>query len=115
MGWLDGKRALVAGAGSGIGRAVLAAFEAEGARVAALELDPAKAGRLAEEMPGCVVTQGDATALAGARAAVGAAAGAFGAWTSWSTASGSSTSTAGWPTSTTTSSTRPSTRCSRST
>ena len=44
MGWLDGKRALVAGAGSGIGRAVLAAFEAEGARVAALELDPAKAG-----------------------------------------------------------------------
>ena len=44
MGWLDGKRALVAGAGSGIGRAVLAAFESEGARVAALELDPAKAG-----------------------------------------------------------------------
>jgi len=33
MGWLDGQRALVAGAGSRIGRAVLAAFEAEGARV----------------------------------------------------------------------------------
>ena len=30
MGWLDAKRALVAGAGSGIGRAVLAAFGAEG-------------------------------------------------------------------------------------
>ena len=39
MGWLDGKRALVVGAGSGIGRAVLAAFLAEGARVAALERD----------------------------------------------------------------------------
>jgi NAD(P)-dependent dehydrogenase (short-subunit alcohol dehydrogenase family) len=78
MGWLDGKRALVAGAGSGIGRAVLAAFESEGARVAALELDPAKAARLAAELPGCVVTRGDATVLADARAAVGAAAGAFG-------------------------------------
>jgi len=46
MGWLDRKRALVAGAGSGIGRAVLAAFGAEGARVGALERDEAKAGRL---------------------------------------------------------------------
>ena len=44
MGWLDGKRALVVGAGSGIGRAVLDAFGAEGARVAALERDEAKAG-----------------------------------------------------------------------
>ncbi len=41
MGWLDGKRALVVGAGSGIGRAVLDAFRAEGAQVAALELDEA--------------------------------------------------------------------------
>jgi NAD(P)-dependent dehydrogenase (short-subunit alcohol dehydrogenase family) len=78
MGWLDGKRALVVGAGSGIGRAVLAAFGAEGARVAALERDPVKATRLADEVPGCVVSQGDATSLADARAAVGAAAGAFG-------------------------------------
>jgi len=58
MAWLDGKRALVAGAGSGIGRAVLGAFAAEGARVAALELDEAKAGRLAAELPGSVVTRG---------------------------------------------------------
>ena len=50
MGWLDGKRALVVGAGSGIGRAVLTAFHEEGAHVAALELDEGKAaasGRVA--------------------------------------------------------------------
>ena len=70
MGWLDGKRALVVGAGSGIGRAVVTAFHAEGARVGALELDQAKAGRLATEMPDCVVRRGDATSLADARAAV---------------------------------------------
>ena len=73
MGWLDGKRALVAGAGSGIGRAVAGAFAAEGAGVAALEVDPAKCARLAAELTGCVVHRGDATSLADARAAVGAA------------------------------------------
>jgi NAD(P)-dependent dehydrogenase (short-subunit alcohol dehydrogenase family) len=78
MAWLDGKRALVVGAGSGIGRAVLDAFRSEGAQVAALELDEAKAGRLAAELPGCVVSRGDATALADARAAVRAVADGFG-------------------------------------
>ena len=53
MGWLDGKRALVVGAGSGIGRAVAVAFRGEGARVAVLERDAGKAGRLADELPGC--------------------------------------------------------------
>jgi NAD(P)-dependent dehydrogenase (short-subunit alcohol dehydrogenase family) len=76
--WLDGKRALVVGAGSGIGRAVLDAFGAEGAQVAALELDPAKAGRLAASRPGCVVVRGDATVLADARAAVRAVTQSFG-------------------------------------
>ena len=56
MGWLDGKRALIAGAGSGIGRAVLDAFAAEGAQVGALERDPAKAARLTDERPDCVVS-----------------------------------------------------------
>ena len=78
MGWLDGKRALVAGAGSGIGRAVLDAFRAEGAQVGALELDPAKAARLTDERPDCVVSQGDATSLTAARAAVDAVTSSFG-------------------------------------
>ena len=78
MGWLDGKRALVAGAGSGIGRAVLGAFQEEGARIAAIELDNHKAERLAVELPGCVVSPGDATAATDARAAVRKAVGAFG-------------------------------------
>jgi NAD(P)-dependent dehydrogenase (short-subunit alcohol dehydrogenase family) len=78
MAWLDGKRALVVGAGSGIGRAVLEAFRSEGAQVAALELDEAKAERLAAELPGYVVSQGDATSLADARAAVRAVTHSFG-------------------------------------
>jgi NAD(P)-dependent dehydrogenase (short-subunit alcohol dehydrogenase family) len=78
MAWLDGKRALVVGAGSGIGRAVAAAFLAEGARVAVLELDEAKAAGLAADLHGCVVSRGDATSAAGARAAVGTACAAFG-------------------------------------
>jgi len=78
MGWLDGKRALVAGAGSGIGRAVLSAFASEGAQLAALELDQAKAARLAADLPECVVTRGDATVLAEARAAVQAVTRSFG-------------------------------------
>jgi NAD(P)-dependent dehydrogenase (short-subunit alcohol dehydrogenase family) len=78
MGWLDGKRALVVGAGSGIGRAVAVTFREEGARVAVLERDAGKAGRLADELPGCPVSHGDATRMADARAAVAATAGAFG-------------------------------------
>jgi NAD(P)-dependent dehydrogenase (short-subunit alcohol dehydrogenase family) len=78
MGWLDGKRALVVGAGSGIGRAVLDAFAAEGARLAALELDQDKCARLTADLPGCVVRQGDATVPRDSRAAVDLAVGAFG-------------------------------------
>ena len=78
MAWLDGKRALVVGAGSGIGRAVAAAFVAEGAQLAALELDPAKAAALAADLPGCVVSSGDATSAADSRAAVRAVCAAYG-------------------------------------
>ena len=43
---LEGKRALLVGAGSGIGRAVADAFAAEGASVAVLERDPGKVAAL---------------------------------------------------------------------
>ena len=49
------------GGGSGIGRAVVAAFVAEGARVAVLELDPAKCGALSDFGDSVVAVPGDAT------------------------------------------------------
>lgn len=77
-GWLDGKRALVVGAGSGIGRAVIDAFHAEGAKVAALERDPIKCATLREQLPDVPVVDGDATTYEANERAVGAAVGAFG-------------------------------------
>jgi phthalate 3,4-cis-dihydrodiol dehydrogenase len=77
-GWLAGKRALVVGAGSGIGRSVLDAYLAEGARVAVLERDPDKCERLRDTVPDVVVATGDATSLVDSRAAVAATVGAFG-------------------------------------
>ncbi|MEB3983167.1 3-(cis-5,6-dihydroxycyclohexa-1,3-dien-1-yl)propanoate dehydrogenase [Mycobacterium sp. 663a-19] len=59
-GWLEGKRALVVGAGSGIGRAVVDAFDAEGAKVAVLERDSGKCEKLRRELPGVPVVEGDA-------------------------------------------------------
>ncbi|MGB9227535.1 3-(cis-5,6-dihydroxycyclohexa-1,3-dien-1-yl)propanoate dehydrogenase [Mycobacterium sp.] len=58
--WLHGKRALIVGAGSGIGRAVVDAFRAEDARVTVLERDPGKCDRLRDELPGVPVVEGDA-------------------------------------------------------
>jgi NAD(P)-dependent dehydrogenase (short-subunit alcohol dehydrogenase family) len=77
-GWLDGRRALVVGAGSGIGRAVVDAFRAEGAQVAVLERDEAKCAKLAAEIPGLPVVTGDATTRAANDEAVAAAVDAFG-------------------------------------
>ncbi len=52
MGRLDGKVALVTGAGSGIGRAGATAFAAEGARVVLAEIDPERGRRVAEGIIG---------------------------------------------------------------
>ncbi|MEO6793367.1 MAG: 3-(cis-5,6-dihydroxycyclohexa-1,3-dien-1-yl)propanoate dehydrogenase [Mycobacterium sp.] len=76
--WLDGKRALVVGAGSGIGRAVVDAYLEEGAQVAVLERDPAKCSVLESQLPGLPVTQGDATTAKANERAVAAAVTAFG-------------------------------------
>jgi NAD(P)-dependent dehydrogenase (short-subunit alcohol dehydrogenase family) len=77
-GWLAGRRALVVGAGSGIGRAVVDAFLAEGARVAVLERDVDKSKALSEALPEVPVTVGDATDRAANEEAVARAVAAFG-------------------------------------
>jgi 3-hydroxybutyrate dehydrogenase len=71
MGELDGRAALVTGAASGIGRAVAARLEAEGAQVLAVDLEPAIDG------PG-VPHRADLTTRAGNAGAVDAALEAFG-------------------------------------
>jgi NAD(P)-dependent dehydrogenase (short-subunit alcohol dehydrogenase family) len=58
--WLHGKRALIVGAGSGIGRAVVDAFRAEDARITVLERDRDKCDRLRYELSGVPVIEGDA-------------------------------------------------------
>lgn len=77
-GWLEGRRALIVGAGSGIGRAVLETYLAEGARVAVLEKDPDKAEAIRQRLSDVPVTVGDATGRTANDAAVTAAVSAFG-------------------------------------
>jgi NAD(P)-dependent dehydrogenase (short-subunit alcohol dehydrogenase family) len=77
-GWLDGRRALVVGGGSGIGRAVVDAYRDEGARVAVLERDAAKCAALQAELPDVPVIEGDATTRSANEAGVAAAVDAFG-------------------------------------
>ncbi len=66
-GWLQGKRALIVGAGSGIGRATLDAFHTEGARVAvcvtALRLPQwrsrrCRSGRIVDAFLNCAAARG---------------------------------------------------------
>ncbi len=65
MGLLDGHRAVVTGAGSGIGRATCLRLRAEGAAVAALDIDPVSAERVAGEVdgPAVVADMGDRDAV----------------------------------------------------
>jgi NAD(P)-dependent dehydrogenase (short-subunit alcohol dehydrogenase family) len=76
--WLEGKRALVVGAGSGIGRAVVDAFRAEAAKVAVLERDSGKCARLRRELTDVPVVEGDAITREANEHAVAAAVDAFG-------------------------------------
>ena len=76
--WLEGRRALVVGGGSGIGRAVVDAFRGEGAQVAVLEKDRSKCSCLREALPDVPVVQGDATTRAANEEAVAAAETTFG-------------------------------------
>lgn len=62
-GWLEGKVVVCTGAGSGIGRAAVDAFVAEGASVGVLDLDPSKAEALGSAGPSVFALAGDATSV----------------------------------------------------
>jgi NAD(P)-dependent dehydrogenase (short-subunit alcohol dehydrogenase family) len=64
VGWLEGKVALVSGGGSGIGRAVVDAFVAEGASVGVLEYAYGKCQEITASLPEVVAVAGDATSSA---------------------------------------------------
>jgi 2-hydroxycyclohexanecarboxyl-CoA dehydrogenase len=61
MGRLDGKVAIVTGAGQGIGRAIAAKFGAEGATVVVTDLDQATAEQTAAGLRGAVAIRTDVT------------------------------------------------------
>lgn len=79
MGWLDGQVALVTGGGSGIGRAVVARFIAEGARVGVLDRVPARAQELRSEFGDAVIAvSGDVAQLGDNKRAVAETVSGFG-------------------------------------
>jgi NAD(P)-dependent dehydrogenase (short-subunit alcohol dehydrogenase family) len=79
MGWLDGQVALVTGGGSGIGRAVVTRFVAEGARVAVLDRVSSRSEELRAEFADRVIAlSGDVAQLADNKRAVADTLAAFG-------------------------------------
>ena len=98
MGWLDGQVALVTGGGSGIGRAVVARFIEEGARVGVMDRVAARAEQLRAEHGNAVVAiAGDVTRLDDNKRAVAATVGAFGRLDILIGNAGVSTATSRWP------------------
>ena len=79
MGWLEGKTALVTGGGSGIGRAVVARFIEEGARVGVLERFQERVDEVNSTFGGSVrAVQGDVTNYGDNESAVAETVRAFG-------------------------------------
>lgn len=74
---LDGRRALVLGAGQGIGRQVSHALAEVGAQLACVDLEPTRADAVAAEVGGLAIAA-DMTTREGAQGAVDAAVGALG-------------------------------------
>jgi 2-hydroxycyclohexanecarboxyl-CoA dehydrogenase len=70
MGRLDGKIAIVTGAGQGIGKAVAEKLAAEGATVVVSDLDEATAKATASALPGAVAVRADVTDRQGVQAMV---------------------------------------------
>jgi NAD(P)-dependent dehydrogenase (short-subunit alcohol dehydrogenase family) len=79
MGSLEGRVAIVTGAGAGIGRGVVRRFVREGARVAALDLVGERVAAVARELgPAVLPIPADVSKAADHRAAVAATLAAFG-------------------------------------
>jgi 2-hydroxycyclohexanecarboxyl-CoA dehydrogenase len=68
MGRLDGKIAIVTGAGRGIGKAIAGKLAAEGATVVVTDLDAGAAGQTAAELTGAMAMQADVTDRLGVQA-----------------------------------------------
>jgi NAD(P)-dependent dehydrogenase (short-subunit alcohol dehydrogenase family) len=75
---LDGKRAVITGAGSGMGLAAARLFAAEGARVALLDRNAEAITAVAAELEGALAVPADVTDEAQMKAAFETAAAAFG-------------------------------------
>ena len=83
MGRLDGKVALITGAGEGMGRAAGLLFAREGARVGVVDVDASRAEAVAAEIAAAggsaVAVRADVSSADDVRAAIDRVVGAFGA------------------------------------